>query len=87
MSRNPLSLTFTAILMGGAAFANVSKIAADIAPVHSLVARLMGGLGTPNLIMRQGTTPHQYSLRPSETQSLQVADLFWKGIDRNQNTG
>ena len=64
--------------MGGTAFAQVPQVAVDIAPVHSLVARVMDGVGTPDLIVQPGASPHEYSLRPSEAQALQNADLvFW----------
>lgn len=82
MSRNLLSLSLTATLMGGTAFADVPSVAVDIAPVHSLVARVMDGVGTPDLIVQSGASPHEYSLRPSEASALQNADLvFWIGED------
>lgn len=78
MSRMLLPLSITAALMGGTAFAEVPRVAVDIAPVHSLVARVMDGIGTPDLIVQPGATPHEYSLRPSEANALQEADLvFW----------
>ncbi|EET49821.1 high-affinity zinc uptake system protein ZnuA [Thalassobium sp. R2A62] len=68
--------------MGGVAFAEVPRVAADIAPVHSLVARVMDGVGAPDLIIQTGASPHEYSLRPSEASALQEADLvFWIGPD------
>lgn len=80
MSRMLLPFSLSATLMGGAAFAQVPQVAVDIAPVHSLVARVMDGVGTPELIMQQGASAHEYSLRPSEAQALQDADLvFWVG--------
>ncbi|MBU2991755.1 zinc ABC transporter substrate-binding protein [Octadecabacter sp. 1_MG-2023] len=82
MSRKLLSLSVTASLMAGSVLADVPNVAVDIAPVHSLVARVMEGVGTPALIMQQGASPHEYSLRPSEAQSLQDADLvFWVSAD------
>jgi len=78
MSRNLLTLSLAATFTSGAAFADVPNVAVDIAPVHSLVTRVMQGVGTPNLIMQQGASPHHYSLRPSDAQTLQDADLvFW----------
>jgi zinc transport system substrate-binding protein len=68
--------------MGGTAFADAPRVAVDIAPVHSLVARVMDGVGTPDLIVQPGASPHEYSLRPSEATALQNADLvFWIGPD------
>ncbi|MEP1610316.1 MAG: zinc ABC transporter substrate-binding protein [Roseobacter sp.] len=80
MSRNLLCLSLTAILMGGTAVAETPHVAVDIAPVHSLVARVMQGVGTPDLIVQPGASPHEYSLRPSEAAALQNAALvFWIG--------
>lgn len=82
MSTKLVSLSTMAALLGGAAMADVPRVAVDIAPIHSLVAQVMDGLGTPDLIVQPGGTPHEYSLRPSEAAALQDADLvFWMGAD------
>ncbi|WP_299146594.1 zinc ABC transporter substrate-binding protein [uncultured Tateyamaria sp.] len=82
MSRKLAGLSVTAILAGGTALADVPKVAVDIAPVHALVARVMQGVGTPDLVIRQGASPHEYSLRPSEAAALQNAQMvFWIGSD------
>ncbi len=82
MSRNLLPLSLAATLLAGTAMANAPKVATDIAPVHSLVARVMADVGSPDLIVQPGASPHEYSLRPSEAQALQDADLvFWVGPD------
>lgn len=82
MSRKLLSVSVSAALMGGTAMADVPSVAVDIAPVHSLVARVMDGVGEPNLIVQPGASPHGYNLRPSEAEALQQADLvFWMGED------
>ncbi len=60
--------------------ADVPKVATDIAPVHSLVAMVMRGLGTPDLIVDAGAGPHGGSMRPSQARALQGADLvIWIG--------
>ncbi|MBT3466817.1 MAG: zinc ABC transporter solute-binding protein [Rhodobacteraceae bacterium] len=80
MSRKLLTLSLTATLMGGTVFADAPRVAVDIAPVHSLVTRVMEGVGTPDLIIQAGASPHEYSLRPSEAAALQDANLvFWIG--------
>ncbi|PKQ12866.1 MAG: zinc transporter [Alphaproteobacteria bacterium HGW-Alphaproteobacteria-1] len=80
MSRNLVPLSVAAALLGGTALADVPRVAVDIAPVHSLVARVMQGVGAPLLIVAPGASPHEYSLRPSEAAALQEADLvFWVG--------
>lgn len=82
MSRILSPLTIATLLFGGTALADVPRVATDIAPVHSLVARIMQGVGTPSLIVTPGASPHEYSLRPSEAKSLQDADLvFWISPD------
>ena len=82
MSRKLLTLSLTATLMGGTAYADTPQVAVDIAPVHSLVARVMDGVGMPDLIIQPGASPHEYSLRPSEAAALQNSDLvFWIGPD------
>jgi zinc transport system substrate-binding protein len=62
--------------------ADVPSVAVDIAPLHSIVARVMDGVGTPDLIIPPGASPHEYNLKPSEAKALQDADLvFWIGED------
>jgi zinc transport system substrate-binding protein len=78
MSRKLLSLSLTASLLGGTAYADAPNVAVDIAPIHSLVARVMDGVGSPDLVVQVGASPHEYSLRPSEARALQDADVvFW----------
>lgn len=76
MSRNLLALAV--VLSAGVAQADVPRVAVDIAPVHSLVARVMQGAGEPDLIVAPGASPHEYSLRPSDAAALQGAGVvFW----------
>ena len=82
MSNKIFSLTSAIMFGGSVAFADVPKVVADIAPVHSLVARVMSGVGNPNLIIPAGASPHDYQMRPSEARSIQDADIiFWMGED------
>ncbi len=82
MSRKLLPVSITAALIGSTAIAEVSNVAVDIAPIHSLVARVMDGVGEPDLIVPPGASPHEYNLRPSEAAALQEANLvFWMGED------
>jgi zinc transport system substrate-binding protein len=56
------------------------RVVASIAPLHSLVAAVMADAGTPSLLLRGGESPHTFSLRPSDAQMLNDADiLFWIG--------
>jgi len=55
-------------------------VMASIKPIHSLVAAVMDGVGTPGLIVEGAGSPHTYSLKPSQAEALQEAKLiFWVG--------
>lgn len=82
MSRKLFSLSVVGVLLSGTAMAEVPRVAVDIAPIHSLVARVMDGVGEPGLILQPGASPHEYNLRPSEAALLQEADVVvWVGPD------
>jgi zinc transport system substrate-binding protein len=67
-------------LAGAGAAADAPRVIVSIKPVHSLVAGVMDGIGDPELLIEGGGSPHTYSLRPSEAQALQEADVvFWIG--------
>lgn len=69
-----------AALTATTAQAEVPQVVADIAPVHSLVARVMQGVGEPTLLVEPGASPHGYALRPSRAAALSNADaVFWIG--------
>lgn len=78
-----LALAIGAIggLAAGAAVAqSPPQVVASIAPVHSLVAGVMRGVGEPHLLLKGAATPHSYSLRPSDAAALREAALvFWVG--------
>jgi zinc transport system substrate-binding protein len=51
-------------------------------PIHALVAGVMLGVGEPALLLSGASSPHDYSLRPSDARRLADADLvFWVGED------
>ncbi|MEO1103841.1 MAG: zinc ABC transporter substrate-binding protein, partial [Pseudomonadota bacterium] len=60
------------------------QVAVDILPVHSLVSRVMDGVGEPTLVVPPGISPHGYAMRPSEAAAVQDADVvFWIGEELN----
>lgn len=80
MSRRTLATGFLAMVLGCSAVADTPRVVVDIAPVHSLVARIMDGVGRPDLIIPSNASPHEYNMRPSDAAALQDADLvFWMG--------
>lgn len=64
------------------AWADVPRVAVDIAPVHGLVARVMEGIGSPDMIVPPSASVHSHDLRPSEAAALEAAEVvFWMGED------
>jgi len=67
---------------GQAALAEAPRVITDIAPVQSLVATVMEGVGEPGLLMDQGADPHDFQMRPSQARAVAGADLVvWMGPD------
>ena len=62
------------------AHAEAPFVVADVAPIHSLVAQVMAGVGEPHLLIPAKVSPHGYSLKVSQARVLNDADLvFWVG--------
>lgn len=60
--------------------ANDIGVVASIKPVHSLVAGVMQGVGAPALLVKGASSPHDYSLRPSDARALDGAQVvLWVG--------
>ncbi len=77
-----LCLTFAGLLVAApwAPVRAAPDVVASIKPVHSLVAGVMDGVGTPKLLMTGGQSPHAYRLKPSEAAMLESAELVvWVG--------
>ncbi len=56
------------------------SVVVSIAPIHSLVAGVMDGVATPELLVSGNSSPHGYMLKPSQVRSLQRADMIvWVG--------
>lgn len=72
-------LVLATALTAGHAAAEV-KVAATIAPVHSLASMVTEGVSEPALIVKPGASPHDYAMKPSEARALDQADVvFWVG--------
>ncbi|WP_321283125.1 metal ABC transporter solute-binding protein, Zn/Mn family [uncultured Vibrio sp.] len=80
MLKQALSGIVIALATASQAYAQVPKVAVDIAPLHSLVTQVMDGVGEPDLLIRPEASPHDYHLRPSEANALSQANIvFWIG--------
>ena len=74
------SLFAGSMMSAGPLRAEVPVVVADIQPVHSLVAQVMGDLGQPLLLLERGANEHDVQLRPSQLQALTDAALVvWIG--------
>ena len=57
-----------------------TPVVVSIKPIHSLVAGVMEGVGSPSLIVKGAASPHTFSLTPSQAKNLYNAHLvFWVG--------
>ncbi|MFT4185389.1 MAG: zinc ABC transporter substrate-binding protein [Rhizobium sp.] len=74
------SLLFSGLFSGTALAADPPNVVVSIKPIHSLVAAIMQGVGTPDLIVDGAASPHTYALKPSNARALQGAKVvFWVG--------
>ena len=75
-----LRLTLLLVALAAPLRAEPPRVLTDIAPVHSLVASVMSGVATPDLLLPPGIAPHDYALRPSDAARIAESDLiFWVG--------
>lgn len=51
------------------------RVVVTIEPLAALVSGVMDGITQPDVLVRQGVSPHVYSLRPSDARRLRQADL------------
>jgi len=66
--------------LGAAPARAAPDVVTSIKPVHSLVARVMGEVGTPSLLVDGARSPHTHDLAPSAAHALSRADLVvWVG--------
>jgi zinc transport system substrate-binding protein len=70
------------LVVGGAAAHDAPRVITSIGPLGGIAAAVMDGVGTPSVLLEPGSSPHAYSLRPSQAQALSEADLIvWVGPD------
>lgn len=55
-------------------------VVVTIKPIHSLVAGVMEGIGEPELLIQDNTSPHVHAIKPSEAEMLEKAEvIIWVG--------
>ena len=71
--------TIFMLLLTNKSMADV-KVVASIHPIHSLVSKIMDGIGKPILILDRTASPHRFSLTPKNAEQIEEADvIFWFG--------
>lgn len=55
-----------------------AKVVVTIKPLHSLVAAVMAGTGSPDLLVQGAASAHTYSLKPSDASKLNKADMLFR---------
>ncbi|MEZ5817295.1 MAG: zinc ABC transporter substrate-binding protein [Hyphomicrobiaceae bacterium] len=58
-----------------AASAAGPEVVVTLKPLHGLVAAVMEGVGTPQLLLDGATSPHTYAMRPSDVRRLNKATI------------
>ncbi|HFC53681.1 MAG TPA: zinc ABC transporter substrate-binding protein [Gammaproteobacteria bacterium] len=73
-----LSLLVAAWAVCAAQAAAAPKVVVSIPPLHSLVAGVMEGVATPELLVRGSASIHTYTLRPSQLRVLGRAQVIFR---------
>jgi zinc transport system substrate-binding protein len=54
------------------------KVVVTSKPIHSLVAGVMEGVGSPRVLIEGAASPHTYAMRPSDAKAVAGADAFFR---------
>ena len=82
--RQSIRLVVPVLLAGGlfawsaAPAAAELKVVVTIKPLHALVAQVMTGAGSPELLVAGASSAHTYALKPSDAAKLSRADIFFR---------
>jgi zinc transport system substrate-binding protein len=58
------------------AAAQEPAVVVTMKPIHSLALRVMDGVGQPTLLIDGKSSPHTFTLKPSQARAVQSADVF-----------
>ena len=73
MSRVLLGLLLCLTLVG--AHAEV-RVLTSIKPLQLIAAAVQDGVGTPEVLLPPGASPHNFALRPSDVRRVQEVELL-----------
>lgn len=58
------------------------RVLTSIKPLQLIAAAVQDGVGTPEVLLPPGASPHHYALRPSDVRRVQQSELlYWIGPD------
>lgn len=58
------------------------RVLTSIKPLQQIAAAVQDGVGSPDVLLPPGASPHHYALRPSDVRKVGDADLlYWVGPD------
>ena len=73
-----VAAAFVSGAISGPALADANlRVVASIKPVHSLVSAVMAGVGEPHLLLRGKTSPHTFTMRPSDAAAITDANIVF----------
>lgn len=75
-SLGAMCFAVVAALPGRIDAAEEFNVVVTIAPIHSLAASVMEGVGEPKLLLGGGASAHTYSMKPSDAKALQKAQVI-----------
>ena len=76
-----LSTVMLGFLIAAPALAEV-RVLTSIKPLQLIAAAIQDGVGTPEVLLPPGASPHHFTLRPSDIRHVREADmLYWIGPD------
>lgn len=77
----PRFLVLFVALLACSAQADV-RVLTSIKPLQQIAAAVQDGVGSPEVLLPPGASPHHYALRPSDVRRVANADLlYWIGPD------
>jgi len=79
LRRLPRALLASLLLVASAQPSDAApKVVVTIKPIYGLVARVMAGVGSPQMLVKGAASPHLYALKPSDMSALADADVVFR---------
>lgn len=76
--RTYIIAVLVSVMSACGAMAAEIKVVATIKPIHGLVAGVMEGVGTPELLVGGTASPHTFALKPSGARALNAAAVVFR---------